>query len=106
MPRTCGNVTCDSSTIMRKSSGKKSINVYGGSPGLRLLNQRVVILDAGTVADFEQHFQVEPGAGTNPLRFQQLALLLELRTRSVSSARMPSTAERMRSSGVTKCLAG
>src|SRR5258708_7800622 len=39
MPRTCGSVACDSSTIMRKSSGKKSMSVYGGSPALRPLNQ-------------------------------------------------------------------
>ena len=34
MPRTCGTEMWDSSIIVRKSSGKKSISVFGVSPGV------------------------------------------------------------------------
>ena len=77
MPRTCGSVTCDSSTIMRKSSGKKSMQRVGRLAGLAAAEPAGVVLDAGAVADLQQHLHVEARAGRQPLRLQQLALLAE-----------------------------
>jgi hypothetical protein len=66
-----------------------------------------VVLDARAIADLQQHLDVEPRAGVQPLGFEQLALLAEL----LAAARpapslIASTAPAIRSSGITKCLAG
>ena len=66
-----------------------------------------VVLDARTMADLEQHLHVEARAGREALLLEQLAVGLEGREPGFSrSLRMSSTAPLMRSSGVTKCLAG
>ena len=62
----------------RKSSGKKSIRVDGGGAGLAAVDVPRVVLDAGGEPDLAHHLQVVGGAHAQPLRLQQLALLLQL----------------------------
>ena len=66
-----------------------------------------VVLDAGAVADFAEHVEVVAAARAEPLGFEQLALGPELLEPLVEFLLDPLDRPRlMRSSGVTKCLAG
>jgi hypothetical protein len=51
-----------------------------------------IILDAVAVADLLHHFEIEHGALIEALRFDELALLFELRTPPVELVRMLSMA--------------
>ena len=62
----------------RKSSGKKSSSVCGGSPALAAVDGRRVVLDAVAEADLLHHLEVVLGAHAQALGLEQLALLLEL----------------------------
>ena len=77
-PCSCGTATWLSSSTTRKSSGKKSSSVCGGSPGPRPSIGRRVVLDAVAEADLLHHLEVVLGAHAQALRLEQLALLLEL----------------------------
>ena len=68
--------------------------------------QAAVVLDAGTVADLAQHLQVVVGALLEPLRFQQLALVLEELELAFQLLFDDPDRPVSFSCGVTKCLAG
>ena len=61
----------------RKSSGKKSSSVFGGHARAPAVDRRRVVLDAVAVADLLHHLEVVLRAHAQPLRLEQLALLLE-----------------------------
>ena len=88
MPPICGTVWCDSSMKQTKSSGKKSIRQYGRLARLAAVEDARVVLDAVAEAELAQHLHVELGALAQPVRLEQLALLLEHLQRSSSSSRI------------------
>ncbi len=79
MPPICGMVAWLSSTMSRKSSGKKSSSVHGVLPGGAAAEMAGVVLDALAEAHLLHHLEVILRAHLDALGLEQLALLLELR---------------------------
>ena len=72
--RTCGSVTCDSSTKSSQSFGKKSSRHDGVRARLAAREMARVVLDAVAVADLAQHVEVVARALLETLGFEQLAV--------------------------------
>jgi hypothetical protein len=101
IPPICGTATCDSSMMVRKSSGKKVDQRVGPRAGRASAGVARIIFDAVAEAHLLHHFEVERGPHFQPLRLEQFPLLLQLGDPLVELRRIVPIAMRILSAGVT-----
>ena len=105
MARTCGTVTCDSSTNVMKSSGKNRTRCPESIPAA-FRKRPAVVFHAGAMSNFGKHFQVESRPRRKSLGFQEFSLTLKKFQLLLQFVADDLERPLDPVSGITKCLAG